>query len=182
MTGTQGTYGPVITRMTVMHYARTHIRVITGGYVPCVPAVLGLTLTRASGSAAAWRLSRLFARAARTVASSRSAHWGASCAVMTAAMRAWCVRASQQSALALARTTATSTHGAMTRRCTSTKHQRDHSPSGTRSASYAEDLSPKRSNTSLVAFSRHIQLLRVLPEALQIAGAVRRRRLKIFRL
>jgi hypothetical protein len=43
MTGTQGTYGPVITRLVVTHYARKHIRVITGGYVPCVPAASGLT-------------------------------------------------------------------------------------------------------------------------------------------
>ena len=36
MTWTQWTYGPVITRLVVTRMTRTHIRVITGGYVHCV--------------------------------------------------------------------------------------------------------------------------------------------------
>ncbi len=42
MTRTHWPYRPVITRIIVTHYARTHIRVITGGYVPCVHAASGL--------------------------------------------------------------------------------------------------------------------------------------------
>ena len=84
MTGTQGTYGPVITRIRAMRYARTRERVITGGYVPCVPAVPGLTRTRAGSSGPAWPLPRFAAHAVSTLASPASARCLPCCVALTA--------------------------------------------------------------------------------------------------